>query len=119
MRASRQAWLLSALLFIPEVLPSVDVYGKVGVAGLDESISARTVDRRAATECTVRLNERGSCVFTSDVDESESAPFVGIGARIKVPRACAACAVQFEFETINANVEDNLTILSVGIAMER
>ena len=115
-----QATVLSALLFIPEALPRVDVYGKVGVADLEESIFASAIDRRPVIGCPppgVDLGRLGfgPCGFTSDVHESESAPYVGVGARVKVAREAA---VRVEYEAIDRDVGDNITMLSLGIAWE-
>jgi len=53
MKADANAWVLSALLFIPESSPTFDVYGKVGVAELDESFSAYayTLDCAPVSQC--------------------------------------------------------------------
>ena len=109
MNASAEAKVLSALLFIPEQLPLINVYGKIGVADLDESIIAN------ATEyvCTPLLNCRND--FRSEVRQSDVGPYVGFGARIKVG---AATGVRVEFEAVDRDDGDPMTFLSVGIAWE-
>jgi hypothetical protein len=111
LKARPEGQVLSALLFIPEALTRVDVYGKAGVAHFDESTSAR------ASECAVRTRGpgQGPCYFTSQVDEAGSAPYVGIGARFKVGRSWG---VRLEYESIDSDVWDETTMLSAGIALE-
>jgi hypothetical protein len=104
------AWVLSALLFIPEQFPSFDVYGKVGVAALKHSFSTNTT----RYECVPII----PCLSTvnSDVHESDARPYLGLGARLKVARAVA---VRFEYESIDRDAGHSTTMLSLGFAWER
>jgi len=108
MKADANAWVLSALLFIPESSPSFDVYGKVGVADLDESFTAGgyTLDCAPVSQCIQR--------FHSDVHQSNAGLYVGIGAQFKV---APAVAVRVEYEAIDGD-GDPAAMLSVGIAWE-
>ena len=102
MKVSTQMRVLSAALFIPEALPRLDVYGKVGVADVDESISASAVVRVFPDECApngVRLRPTGPCTFTNDVDESDSAPYVGIGP-VRVGSAARSLATMFSLHRV-------------------
>ena len=63
----------------------------------------------------VRLRPTGPCTFTNDVDESDSAPYVGIGARFSVG---SAAAVRVEYEAIEGDAGDKMTMFSAGIAWE-
>lgn len=114
LNSEANATMLSALLFIPHASPSWDVYGKVGVAKLDESFDVQVVER--SLEC---LAPGGgylpSCTFFSQVDETASHPSVGIGARIKIAREWA---VRVEYEAIDDDVGDPTTMLSLGFAWE-
>jgi hypothetical protein len=105
-----EAWVLSALLFIPESLPAFDVYGKVGVAALKHAFSTNTTRH----ECVPIFR----CLSTvdSDVHQSDARPFLGLGARLKVARAVA---VRFEYELIDRDAGDNTSMLSLGFAWER
>jgi opacity protein-like surface antigen len=109
MKAGAEAWLLSALLFIPEQLPLVDVYGKVGVADLAESFTAiaTTVECVPLSQCTNRIY--------SDVHESNVGPYIGIGARFEL---APAVAVRAEYEAIDRDVGDPAAMLSLGFAWE-
>ena len=108
MKADADAWVLSALLFIPEPSPSFDVYGKAGVADFDESFvaNAYTLDCAPISQCIQR--------FHSDVHQSDAELYVGIGARFKI---APAVAVRVEYEAIDRE-GDPATMLSVGIAWE-
>jgi len=110
MNASAEAKVLSALLFIPEQLPLIDVYGKIGVADLDESIVAN------ATEyvCTPFVNCRSD--FRSELGRSDVGPYVGFGSRIKFG---AATGIRVELEAVDRDDGDPMTFLSVGVAWER
>jgi hypothetical protein len=105
------AMVLTALLFIPDPSPSFDVYGKVGVAKLDESFNASYFDRGSAG-CEIFPY----CSFSADVDQTDWRPYVGFGARFKVARAMG---VRVEYEAIDGDVGDPVTMLSVGFAWER
>jgi len=109
LNASAEARVLSALLFVPEQLPLIDVYGKIGIADLDESIIAN------ATEyvCTPLSICRSD--FSSELRQSDVGPYVGFGARIKVG---AAAGVRAELEAVDRDGGDPMTFLSVGIAWE-
>jgi hypothetical protein len=110
MKVSVDATVLSAILFVPEASSAFDVYGKVGVADFNESLatSTTTIECIPIVPCMSTVN--------SDVDRSESAPYVGIGARIRLARAVA---VRVEYEAIDRDVGDPTTMLSLGIAWER
>ena len=109
MRADADAWVLSTLLFIPEPSPLFDVYGKVGVADLDESFTARgyTLDCAPVSQCLRPFN--------NDVHQSNAGLYVGIGARFKI---APAVAVRVEYEAIDRD-GDPAAMLSVGLAWER
>jgi hypothetical protein len=114
-----QATVLSAVLFIPEALPRLDVYGKVGVGDLRESISALSI-RRSEIDCPppgVRLGDRGTgpCAFTSEFEDSGSAPYLGIGARFSKGRSWG---VRLEYDWMDSDVWNDTTMLSAGIAWE-
>ena len=98
--------MLSALLFIPEASQSIDVYGKVGVADLDESFVASATDTRAAAGCRP---------FSSSIEQSDSAPYVGFGGRFKIAREFA---LRVEYEAIDRDGGDPIAMLSLGIAVE-
>ena len=108
MKADADAWVLSALLFIPEPSRSFDVYGKAGVAYLDESFvaDAYTLDCTPISQC-IRWSY-------SDVHQSDAELYVGIGARFKI---APAVAIRVEYEAIDRD-GDPATMLSVGIAWE-
>jgi hypothetical protein len=112
MNTSAEANVLAALLFIPEASPSIDVYGKVGVAELDESLHASAVDRRVASGC---LPPQPQCFFTSDSAQSDSVAYVGFGARIKPFRAAG---IRVEYEAFERDGGDPTTMLSLGFAVE-
>ena len=120
MKVNTQARVLSAVLFIPEASPNLDIYGKVGVADVDESISASAIVRVTGVpeECApggFRERPTGPCLFTSDLDESDSAPYVGIGARFRIG---SAAAIRVEYEAIDRDGGDRATMFSLGIAWE-
>ena len=108
------ATALAALLFIPEPWPPVDVYGKVGVAKLEESFDVWVEDW--SLPCRVRpFGIDPSCMFSSQADQTGTHPYVGIGARFKV---APAWAVGLEFEGIDGEFGDATTMFSVGIAWQ-
>ena len=104
--SSANAWVVSALLFIPAPAPRVDVYGKVGVALLDESFRASGYNPPTC----------GPIFCSIDIDQTESRPYIGIGFRFNVARQTA---LRLEYEAIDADVGTPLTLLSLGVAWER
>lgn len=110
MKAGAEAWVLSALLFFPEPSPSVGFYAKIGVADLDESFtaSATTVECVPVVQCLNTIN--------SDVHRRDAGPYLGIGARFDVARAVA---IRVEYEAIDRDVGDNVTMWSLGVGWER
>lgn len=102
------ATVLTALLFVPEPSPRFDVYGKVGIAKLTESVTGEGYNY-GLPECVP------SCALTVDEERKDSRPYVGIGARVKIARAWA---VRLEYEEIDGETGDNTTMLSLGIAWE-
>jgi len=128
MEATSDAEMLSAVLFFPEPSAWLDVYAKVGVAHLHESFRAYATDY-LSPGCEPRPSTTGPpyppfCSFYTDkdrsdatlyVDQSESMPYAGIGVRFKVVRRMA---VRVEYETIDREIGDNTTLLSLGFAWE-
>jgi hypothetical protein len=114
MKASTTAWVASALVFIPERSPTVDVYGKVGIAALDESLEAHHFNY-VLGPC-IPISACPLNVQDSAVHESDSRPYLGIGARFKVARALG---VRVEYEAIDRDTGDDITMLSIGVAFER
>jgi len=112
MKASATAWVVSALLFIPERSPMVDVYGKVGMAALDESLEAHTFHITIGN-CVISACPRDD--LYSDVHESDTRPYLGIGARFLVGRGAA---VRVEYEAIDRDTGDETTMFSVGVGKE-
>jgi len=111
-RASSEATVMSALLFIPERIPETDFYAKVGIAELDESLKASGYDSLGPGGQPAIPN----CAFDSSVENSDTmVPYVGFGARIRVGRAAA---VRVEFEAMDGDLMDNTTMISLGIAWE-
>jgi hypothetical protein len=108
--AGFEASVLSALLFVPEHNPSLDVYGKLGAAKLDESLvtSVITIPCTPISQCRTTV--------TYDVGQSDVRPYVGIGARMTTWRALA---VRVEYESIDRDTGDNLQMLSLGVTWER
>jgi hypothetical protein len=102
------AAMLAAVLFIPEPMPLFDVYGKLGVAKLDESFFIRARDLRLSSAC--------QCRFQADEHESVARPYVGIGARFKI---LPEVGVSVEYETIDRDIGDSTTLLSLGVVWER
>jgi opacity protein-like surface antigen len=117
MKASFDATVLSALLFIPETSPSLDVYGKIGVADLNESLTTSTTTIASGYPIGPECVPYSRCTSTvnSDVELSESAPYVGIGARVKI---ASNWALRVEYEGIARDVGDAARMLSLGIAWE-
>jgi len=121
MTSSADGKVLAALLFIPEASPRIDIYAKVGVAHLDESLTAAATSYHPP-ECSPiistvppRVSYPSSCSFRSDVDKSGSEPYLGFGARFKV---ASAAGVRVEYEAVIRNGGDPTQLLSVGIAHE-
>lgn len=110
MSASSDARVLSALLFAPESLRLVDVYGKVGVAVFDESLTVHGFDAHSPG-CMPPT----TCAFDNQVYQSDSHAYAGIGARFKIARAGA---VRIEYEAVDRDGEDPTTLLSLGVALE-
>jgi hypothetical protein len=117
------ASVLTALLFIPMPKPSLDVYGKVGVADINDSLAITTttieVDLPNAPRVPIPPEcipyARCSSIASRDVERSESAPYIGIGTRVKIANHWA---LRVEYEAIDRDVEDTTTMLSIGLAWE-
>ena len=107
--ASAEATVLAALLFIPQPSPSLDIYGKVGAANLDESFTVSADDYESSNPPFYGL----SSSFHDEVEQSDSAPFVGFGARFHVTRAVG---VSLEYEAVLGDSGDPTTLVSVGFA---
>jgi opacity protein-like surface antigen len=117
LRSQASALVLTAVLFIPDRSPSFDVYGKLGVARLEESFEVSVHD--FSLECRLpppALGIQPACLFDSQGGQTDSRPYVGIGARIKV---ASEWAVRLEYEAIDGDVGDDTTMFSLGIAWER
>lgn len=119
MTANAEATVLSAVIFIPEAMPRLDIYGKAGLAAVNTSLSGTAISR--VIQCppgSVPTNggTTGPCLSTSDVDESESAPYVGVGVRFATGRSWG---LRLEYESIDSDVWSDMTMFSVGIAWER
>jgi hypothetical protein len=121
MSASAKGLVLAAMLFFPEPLASFDVYTKVGVAHLDESLDAYAQDL-LTPECQPSPLTVGPgrsfppfCFFSNAVDQSDSGAYLGFGARFKIARAAG---VRVEYEAVDRDGGDPTTLLSVGIAWE-
>ena len=112
LESSANARVLTALLFIPERATWFDVYGKVGIAELRESLEVHTWDQEPP-EC--RYPVAYGCTFDSEEEHTDTRPYVGFGARFKVARRWA---VRVEYEAIDRDVGDNATVFSLGIAWE-
>jgi hypothetical protein len=108
-RASSDATVVSALLFIPERARTADFYGKIGIAALDEAFQVSGYDS-IAPGC------QPACGFDISFEKSDSVPYVGIGARFKLG---AATGVRVEFDAIDRDGGDPMRSVSVGVAWER
>jgi len=115
LKSETEAAVLAALLFIPEQMPSFDVYGKVGVADVDDSFTVSGYDRTIPFCRGPPFPVPSDCDFNIEAGESGSAPYVGFGARLEI---AAAAAIRLEYEAIGRDEGDNLTMLSLGIAWE-
>jgi hypothetical protein len=115
LESDTEAAVLAALLYIPEPMPSFDLYGKVGVADVDDSFTVSGYDRELPFCRGPPFPVPSDCDFNIEAGESGSAPYVGFGARLKV---AAAVGIRFEAEAIDRDEDDNLTMLSLGIAWE-
>jgi len=121
MKATSKGTLLAALLFIPEASRRLDMYAKVGVAELDESLTADASDllmpecQPAAWLVPPTFKAPASCHYSSDVDQSHSGAYLGFGARFAI---AGAAAVRLEYEAVDRNGGDPTQLLSVGIAAE-
>jgi hypothetical protein len=108
MRNHADATIVSALLFFPE-RKSADFYGKVGVAKVEESL------RVSVYEYFFCGPPGPNCQFFSDVTETDSRPYFGIGVRFKVARAWSG---RVEYEAIDGDVGDDTKMFSVGVAWD-
>jgi hypothetical protein len=105
-RAHANAWVVSALLFVPERWPLFDVYGKFGVAQLDDSFEASGF-HYFVPEC------RPPTVCTYSREQDDLQPHVGIGARGKIT---GTVWLSVEYEATDRDNEDPITMLSFGVA---
>lgn len=114
LKTEASATVLTAVLFIPDPSPSFDVYGKVGVAVYIESFDVHVSNWTPM--CRLQpFGQKPECLFDDQGHETDSRPYVGIGARIKIASNWAA---RIEYEAIDHDVGDNTTMFSVGIAWE-
>ena len=114
LKTKASATVLTAVLFIPDRSPSLDVYGKVGVAEYKESFDVHVSDWTPM--CRLRpFGQAPECLFDNQGHQTESQPYLGIGARVTVARTWA---VRVEYEAIDHDVGDPTTMLSLGIAWE-
>jgi opacity protein-like surface antigen len=109
MESSVHATVLAALLFIPLRSQAFDVYGKVGVANVGESLRAHAL--RTGAPC-VPL----ACNFSADRHETESQPYVGMGVRLDISRSVA---FRLEYEAIDRDAGDDGTLVSAGVVWQR
>jgi len=114
MKASTTAWVASALIFIPERSPTIDVYAKVGMAELEESLEAHHFNY-VMGGCSP-ISSCPLIVQDNAVHDKDSRPYFGIGARFKVARAIG---VRAEYEAIDRDTGDHTTMISIGVAFER
>jgi len=112
-RAEASAWVASAILFIPERL-AFDFYGKIGVAKLEQSLKAHTFNIAFGGGCAISECPRTD--LESVVQQSDTRPYFGIGARLKI---APAVGVRIEYEAIDRDPGDYVSMLSIGIAWER
>lgn len=115
LQSSADAKVLTAILFVPEHLRSFDFYGKVGVADLDDSFTVSGYDRLIPGCRGPPFPVAPECDFDIEADQSESAPYVGLGVRLEI---ASAVAVRFEYEAIDRDEGDGPSMLSLGIAWE-
>jgi OmpA family protein len=108
MASRAEALVLTSLLFIPEPMSNIDVYGKVGVAKLDESFQVFALEN-SSVEC-----RNPWCQFQRDVHQTDSRPYVGFGARFQLGPG----ALRIEYELIDRDNGDDTTMLSIGLAGE-
>jgi hypothetical protein len=108
-KSKAEATVLTALLFVPERLPSFDIYGKIGVARLEESFRVHAFE--SFVPCLPV-----PCRFDIDEKQTDSRPYAGFGARVEIGRAAAA---RLEYEAIDGDVGDDWTMISIGVAWER
>jgi len=108
-KSSAEATVLTALLFVPERLSLFDVYGKIGVARLEESFQVHAFESFAP--CLPL-----PCTFDRNETQTDSRPYVGIGAWVEIGRAAAA---RLEYEVIDGDVGDDWRMVSIGVAWER
>ena len=114
LKTEASATVLTAVLFIPDPSPSFDVYGKVGVAQYKESFEVHVSNWTPM--CRLQpFGQKPECLFDNQGHQTESQPYLGIGARVKVAREAA---VRVEYEAIDHDVGDPTTMLSLGIAWE-
>jgi len=106
--ASADAWVLAALLYIPEPSPSIDVYGKVGVADLNESFTGVAYEASCQPICSYSNFETTLTKVTPRLTSAS--------ARFKAGRAVG---VRLEYEAIDRADGDDMAIFSVGLAFER
>ena len=109
MESTADATVLTALLFVPMPSPAFDIYGKVGVAKLDETVRAHAL--LVGAPCFPL-----ACNFSGDKDQSGSHPYFAIGFRHEIGRMLAFRA---EYEVVDRDSGDDTTMLSVGVAWER
>jgi opacity protein-like surface antigen len=115
LKTKASAIVLTAVLFIPERSPSFDVYGKVGVAAYKESFDVHVSNWTPM--CRLQpFGQAPECLFDTEGHETNSQPYVGLGARFKV---APAWAVRIEYEAIDDDFADATTMLFLGIAWER
>ena len=114
LKAEASATVLTAVLFIPDRSPSFDFYGKVGVAEYKESFDVYVSNWTPM--CRLQpFGQKPECLFANQGHQTESQPYLGIGARVKVARTWA---VRLEYEAIDRDVGDPTTMFSLGIAWE-
>jgi outer membrane protein with beta-barrel domain len=116
LKSRANATVLTAALFIPDGSPSFDVYGKLGVAWLEESFVVSV--HEFSPECRLpppALGIQPLCLFDSQGSQTDSRPYVGIGARFKI---ASEWAVRVEYDAIDGDAADDTTMFSLGIGWE-
>jgi len=109
METSADAIMLAAVLFVPLRSPALDVYGKVGVAKLDESFQVHALV--SDPPCTPL-----TCTnFSNSGHNTGSHPYFGVGFRHEITRAIA---LRLEYEAIDRDSGDDTEMWSVGLAWE-